>query len=411
MERAIKIISELYYPEESSTGFFVTGIAEDLAKWNSSKSFSVSVLCSQPTYYLRWHVAAKTEAFNGVHILRLAAPSGDKSKLLGRLWNFSSLTLRVGLAMFRQIKSEDIVVVLTNPPSLPLIALIVCKLKGAQPVLWVQDVYPDVLIPTGLLSEGSLAYRFLEWLQSHVVRRMTNIIVLGRDMEKRLRRKLRGRPVPINIIHNWGYLPCANLGERSANQLRERLGLGGRFIIQMSGNLGRTHGLEDLVKLAMRLKGHGLVHFLIFGWGAGRAWLEKMIESEGLTNVTVLDPCAKEELTVYLSCCDLFFLPFKRGMEGISVPSRMYNVMAAGNAMLAVVGHQSELALVVKEEQIGWVVEPGNIVEMAAVVESAIADPKALKRMRERSRAAAVSKYTRENAIARFVEVLGSTDK
>ena len=35
----IKVISELYYPEQNATGFFLTGIAEGLAK----NGFRVSV--------------------------------------------------------------------------------------------------------------------------------------------------------------------------------------------------------------------------------------------------------------------------------------------------------------------------------------------------------------------------------
>jgi len=42
-------------------------------------------------------------------------------------------------------------------------------------------------------------------------------------------------------------------------------------------------------------------------------------------------------------------------MAGVSVPSRMYNVMAAGKPIIAVTDPDSELALVVREEDIGWV--------------------------------------------------------
>ena len=47
--KKITVISELYYPEQNATGFFLTGIAEGLAK----NGFRINVLCRQPTYNKR----------------------------------------------------------------------------------------------------------------------------------------------------------------------------------------------------------------------------------------------------------------------------------------------------------------------------------------------------------------------
>ena len=51
----IRIISELYHPEQNATGYFLTGIAEGLAQ----ESLPVSVLCAQPCYNQRGIKAPK----------------------------------------------------------------------------------------------------------------------------------------------------------------------------------------------------------------------------------------------------------------------------------------------------------------------------------------------------------------
>ena len=61
----IYIVSELYYPEETSTGHFLTKIAGGLAITRE-----VSVLCSQPTYSQRSIKAPTNEVHNGVSICR-----------------------------------------------------------------------------------------------------------------------------------------------------------------------------------------------------------------------------------------------------------------------------------------------------------------------------------------------------
>lgn len=399
-------ITELYYPEETSTGYFVTGIAEGLA---AKGGLTVRALCAQPTYRMCGERAAKEEMRNGVRIRRLAGPGGDKNRLPSRLWNAFSLSLRFGVSMLFKVKRDDRVLVLTNPPSLPLVAGLICRLKGAKPILIVHDVYPDVLVPTGLTRSESLLYRIVDTFQRHMLRRMENIIVLGRDMQQRIQGKLGKHAIPMAIIPNWGETETVRPQLREGNSLRRQHALENKFIIQMSGNLGRTHGLEDLVALATRLREDANLHFLVFGWGAGRRWLEETIEREQLKNITLLDPCAKEELGIYLTCCDLFFLPFKPGMEGISVPSRLYNVMAAGNAILAVAGRQSELAQVVEEEAIGWVSEPGDLDAMEAAIRGAIANSVQLIEMRRRARAAAEAKYTRQQVVDQFAELLLNT--
>ena len=407
--KQIRIITELYYPEETSTGYFVTGIAEGLA---ASGGYAVSVLCAQPTYSQKGVLAAKRESRNGVEIQRLTAPSADNNCLPGRLWNALSLTIRFGVSMFGYIKRGDRVMVVTNPPSLPLLVAWIATLKGATPLLSVHDLYPDVLVPTGITREGSLLYRFVDLLQRIMLRQMQRIVVLGRDMEERILAKLaspdRSR---FSIIPNWGDADSIKPDLRINNRVRARHELEDKFIIQFSGNLGRTHGLEDLVALAERLKPRENIHFLVFGWGAGRNWLEDTIKRLRLTNMTLLPPCEKAELGDYLTACDLFFMPFKKGMEGISVPSRLYNVMAAGSPILAVAGKTSELAQVVEEEAMGWVVSPGDIDSMTLAVEEAILQPEQLSVMSEHARGALEAKYTRGHVVRQFENLFDDVGK
>lgn len=408
MRRRLRIISELYYPEETSTGYFVTGIAEGLAR---KTNLEVSVICAQPTYSRRGTRAPKDETRAGVRIERLSVPGVDKNKLLGRAWMFSLLTFRFGFRLFRRIRRGDCVMVLTNPPSLPLLVVAIAGLKGATPLLLMHDVYPDVLVPTGLTREGSLIYRSVGALQRWMLHRMARVIVLGRDMQERVGSKLRsGQSAPV-IIPNWGDVESITPSARKSNPLRGRLGLTNQFVVQFSGNLGRTHGLDDLVTLAENCRKRNDVTFLVFGWGAGRPWLEEQIKQRSLGNVYLLEPCEREELDVYLTTCDLFLLPMKAGMEGISVPSRLYNVLAAGSPILGVCGKKSELARVVVEENVGWVVPPGEPDALAAALEMAMADPEALEAMGRRARAAAESQYNRDTVIAQFGSLLSQLPK
>lgn len=398
------IITELYYPEDTSTGYFLTGIAEGLA----AAGVPVRVLCAQPSYRLKGVAAPEREVRAGVEIRRLPAPAGDKNKLVQRLWLSVALSVRFAAAIAEEMPQGEPVLVVTNPPTLPWIVAAFVPGREAKAHLLVHDVYPDVLVPTGIARSGSLVYRVLDVLQRWAWPRFRRVVALGRDMEARLIGKcpeLVGRTV---IIPNWGDVETVKFLPRAANPVRVRLGWEDAFVVQFSGNLGRTHGVDDLLALVARFHGDPKIRFLVYGWGAGRGRIEEAIASGEAPNLALLPPCERQELGVYLNACDLFLMPFKVGMEGISVPSRLYNVLAAGNPVLAVAHETSELARVVREEDCGWVVAPGDVEAMAVCVREAASAPGRLEGMRVRARKAAEEKYSRARVVGDFAALIAA---
>lgn len=401
-KREVTILSELFYPEETSTGYFLSGIAAGLA----AGGVSTSVLCSRPSYRSRDLEVAEDETWEGVEIQRIYTPKGNPHQIIGRLRNFVGLTLAFRKALTR-IDTHHLLVV-TNPPSLPWLASAARVKVSGKKILLVHDLYPDVLIPAGILKRKGWIYRRLFRFQQRILNRFDQIIVLGRDMKKRVEERVDAGYGKVTIIPNWGDTDAIRMQSREGNTLRAAYGLEDRFLIQFSGNIGRTHGVEDLIALAGALSADPRFHFLVFGEGAARPELEKAIATGEITNMTLLDSCRREELALYLNACDLFFLSFRKGMEGISVPSRMYNAMAAGNPILAVAGEESELWKVVEEEQIGWRAEPGDITAMVEAIEQAAGHPEELQAMRVRARRVAETKYTRDKVVDLYKKLFDS---
>ena len=73
-------ISEVYYPEDTGTGYYMTGVAEGLAL-----HFDVHVLCSQPTYAARGSLASWRETYRNVHNERCPGATFNKDGLILRL--------------------------------------------------------------------------------------------------------------------------------------------------------------------------------------------------------------------------------------------------------------------------------------------------------------------------------------
>ena len=76
------VLSELYYPEDSATGYYITQTAEAMAAF-----CQVEVLCAQPTYRARGTRAPADEVLKKVHIHRCAATTLNKDVLFFRFVN------------------------------------------------------------------------------------------------------------------------------------------------------------------------------------------------------------------------------------------------------------------------------------------------------------------------------------
>lgn len=353
--QTIWVLSELYFPEQTVPAPILTSLSEGLAS-----RARVCVVCSQPTYAARGVRAATREVCNGVEIHRVVSTTFDKDVLAWRCINFITISMSIFFTALCRIRRGDIVFVVTNPPLLPFLAAAVCKLKGAKSVLLIHDVYPEVLLFAGMLTSSSNVFRLGYAITSSLYRSCDSLIVLGRDMARLAARKIGKPDKKINIIPNWANTDVIVPRERERNCLLKDMHLTDRFIVQYSGNMGRTHGVEDLYEAARKLMMHRDIHFLFIGSGAKKRWLEKKISDNEVVNASILPPRSKEDLPDSLNACDVAVVSFIAGMSGVSVPSRMYNIMASGKPIIAVADADSELALVVSEENAGWVVPPGN---------------------------------------------------
>lgn len=382
------VISELYYPEQNATGFILTGIAEGLAEKDS-----VNVLCAQPCYNQRGIKAPKTELHHGVDIRRCWSTTCDPKQIRGRLLNFATTSLSVGWRALFSIKRGDKVLVVTNPPLLPFFVRVVCWLKGAKFVLLIHDVYPDVFVPLGLMKSSHPLYRMLSWVNGKLYASADRVVALGRDMERLVEEKSQGG-AHVSVIPNWGDVNVITPMPKTENALLQKLNLTDKFVVHYSGNHGRTHDLLSIIEAAKLLEDERDVHFLFIGEGSGKAEVVARASELELENVTFCTFVDRAELNTSLNAADVSVLAFKKGMAGISVPSRLYNLMAAGKPILGVVDNNSEVADVIREAKLGIAVSPESPRNLAEQILSLRNDGDLRVKMAENSRNEAVSKYS-----------------
>jgi glycosyltransferase involved in cell wall biosynthesis len=405
MPKRIWLVSELYYPEETSTGYYITKIAEGLAD-----RFEVHVLCGQPAYFNRGVRAPRSEVHNGVMIERCLGTTLDKNKIFGRMMNLVTLTLTIFWRALVEFKRGDEVLVVTAPPTFPFITKWACRLKGATYLLLIHDNYPEILIAVKDVKPDAWFVRLMNWMNKRLYKGATKIIVVGRDMKELLTAKMDGDDSRIVNIPNWAELERVDPAPREENSLLKELGLMDKFVLLYVGNMGYANDMESILWCARQLAPRSEFHFLFIGNGVKRKWLEATVETHSLKNVSILWPRPRDDQRNFLNACDIALISLVKNMLGVSMPSRTYNTLASGKPMIGIADPASELARVIKEEEVGWLVPTGEKELLLKAIEDAQANPERRAEMGRRGRVAAERKYSLAKAVVDYRAVFENHD-
>ncbi|NNE66013.1 MAG: glycosyltransferase family 4 protein [Pyrinomonadaceae bacterium] len=393
------VVSELYYPEMTSTGYYLTKIAEGLAD-----DFDVRVICGQPNYSARGTRAPKRENLKGVEVYRGFGTRLDKNVIPFRIINMLTLGVSVFLRSLISFRNGDRVLVVTTPPLMPFLTGIAAKLRGSSHILLIHDRYPEILYAVGKLKRGSLTARILEMMSRSLIRSADRIIAVGRDMKKAL--SGLNEESRIYVIPNWAELETVEPGPRSENELLLEQGLSDKFVFLYAGNMGYPNDIETILEAANRVRETDPeIHFIFLGAGVKKTLLEKTVKHKHLRNITVLNSRPRSQQQVFLNACDVGLVSLVKLMSGVSMPSRTYNILAAGKPILALCDRDSEVSKVLKEDNVGWSVEPGDLDGLVDVILKIKSSSEKIAEYGKNARIAALTKYSLEKAVESYRSV------
>jgi colanic acid biosynthesis glycosyl transferase WcaI len=272
--------------------------------------------------------------------------------------------------------------------------------------LLIHDNYPEILIAAGKTKKDSILVWFMSFWNRWLYKYASKIIVVGRDMKELVSRKTEGFDIPIEIIPNWAELEQVEPQPRDENLLLKELGISDKLVFLYAGNLGYPNDIESIIWCASELKDDDRFQFVFLGTGVKKKWLESEASDKNLKNVTILDPRPRSEQIDFLNACDVGVVSLVPQMWGVSMPSRTYNILAAGKPILALTEAGSELFKVVEEERVGWNVLPGQKEDLLETIRHIYAEKACLQEKSDNSRSAALEKYSVEAAIAAYLKVL-----
>jgi glycosyltransferase involved in cell wall biosynthesis len=353
----VVVVSQHYPPDHSTTAAIMAAIANRVAE-----DAEVLVLSGTPG-----SASPASSGQVGVEEIRNRMPG--KAALLKRATAELLFTVRMFAALLTTLRRGDVALTVPAPFMLPYAVAAAARLKRAKSVLIMHDLYPDVLIMAGLLKPGSMLAKVIRGLNALMFRALNAVVIIGRDTEKLLLRYGGMTRDKIRFIPNWATLVPGLRPIRPDNPFRQKLTAG--FVVGLSGNLGFTHDPVIVFEAARLLRDEPDIHFLLSGWGIGFEQLQAMQSEARLPNVTLIERVEDGDLDAFLSAANIWLIPYRNNVAGVSVPSRFYNLLAVGRPVILVSEPEAEAALTVSENNLGWVVMPGMPDQLAKAIRAA----------------------------------------
>jgi glycosyltransferase involved in cell wall biosynthesis len=394
MQSSGKIIvaSQHYPPDPSTTAAIMSEIACRLAA-----NGEVIVLSGTPGA-----LPASQTGPGKPRVIAVKNRMAGKAALVRRAAAEILFALRTFFALAGELRRGDVVLTVTAPFMLPYAVAAAAKLKGARSALIMHDLFPDVLVMAGLLKPRSIATRAMRAANAWMFRTLNAVITIGRDAERPLMSYRGMTRNKIRFIPNWATLAPALRPVTADNAFRKPMSA--RFVVGLSGNLGFTHDPDIVFEAARLLREEKEIHFLLSGWGIGFERLKQLQAAADLSNVTFIGRVEDAQLEAFLAAADVWIIPYRKNVAGVSVPSRFYNLLAVGRPVVLVSEPEAEAALIVAENRLGWVVAPGRPDELAEAIRMAF-------RSEDRSMAdravKAATRFDRVAAMNAYADVIG----
>ena len=336
-KKRLLIYSLVFSPDGVSTAYLYNDIALGFLK----KGYAVTVLTTTPHYNLvqesinRQPLKKKlfgllyTSNFNGIKVYHIPLKK-FKSSLIRILsfiyWHFTSLI--VGLLL----KKQDIILTPSPPLTSGLISILIAKIKGSKSVYNVQEIYPDLLINHGRLS-NPIIIKFLKVLEVWVYNWSDAVTTIDLNFYNTIKSRIRNQD-KLKIISNFvdTELYRTNSSVPLPKVFKK---IKGRTNMVYAGNIGIAQEWDLLINLAKVIKKHPITIWII-GEGVKKKYLESQIKKDELFNIQLLPYQERKYMPAINLFADFHFIAMDKSMENDGFPSKVYTIMSSGKPLIVV---------------------------------------------------------------------------
>ena len=356
--------------------------------------YDVKVICGPEVYDLnkKRDNDSKQILDHSIELHRVKGVIENKKSVLSRARKFMVISSRLFQVAKSKIKNGDVVFLVSNPFPLIIPMAKLRRKRDFKLVMLVHDVFPE-----GMINRFHLKGFLARWVMrnfNNAYAQADTLISLGRDMCDLLGCKTE-RKTKIVQIENWADLDNIHPLERTSSN---------EVVLQYAGNIGPAQGVQQIIEYVKEAK-NPLLRLSIWGSGSMENALKKKVVEDGLSQiVTFYGPYLRSQQEQVLNDCDIAVVSLRDDMYGRGVPSKTYNILAAGKPVLYIGPANTEIGLMVEEEKIGIAFD--NQDKEGIINWLRYVSPETVSNMGNNSRTVAEKHYSKQIILGKFCEVI-----
>ena len=341
------------------------------------------------------------ETVDGIDVIWARIPYAQSFSKWKRILSYTGYTLAATAATIR-LPRPDVVYASSTPLTVGLNGLAVAKARRLPFVFEIQDVWPDVPIALGFLTnraEIEAARRLERGLYGAAKR----VVVCSESAGENVQKK-GVEADKIVLIPNLADVPLFSSATARPDYFHS-LGLDRKFVAVYTGAMGKANGVDQLVGAARDLQqaGEDEVAIVALGNGSERPWLEA--EARSLPNLLVPAPIAREEIAgVILAAGATITLYASYPILETGSPNKFFDGLAAGRPVVVNTG--GWLRRLAEENNAGIYTPPGDHQALAAALVRLAREPQLAEELGRNGRLLAEREFDARLLSARFRETL-----
>jgi glycosyltransferase involved in cell wall biosynthesis len=399
----LSIVTQFYPPDYAATGQFIQELAAQLGK----QGMNVRIFTGQPGYAFETPLAPPIESSENLHIRRSRTSRLWPQRIRGRAFNGLLFCLRSALHLIKSAHRGNILLLTTEPAYLPAIGYLVHLCFGAPYVCLLYDLYPDVAVQLRVVPAKHWLVKLWDALNRQIWKRARGVIVLSSTMKDRVVRKCPDIEEKISVIHSWADPKWIVPRHKQDNWFAHQHALVDRFTVLYSGNMGRCHDIETILRAVEHLQ-NDPIQFVFIGAGAKRQEFRDRVRELNLKNCLFLPYQDKKHLPYSLTACDLSLVSISPGLEGIIAPSKLYGILAAGRPVAAICEPHSYLRQLLAKARCGIAIDNGDGDRLAQWIRRLTQNPALTARLGENGRQYLKANFTPEIVARQYFEILSA---
>jgi len=230
------------------------------------------------------------------------------------------------------------------------------RMFGCPAYLILRDIFPQWAVDAGILKKG-LLYRLLKHYEK-INYDAADIIGIQSPANKLYFSK-RGldKKYTIEVLYNWMSLESKC---ESSGYFREKFGLSGKVIFFYGGNIGIAQDVDNIVRVAARLRGIPEAHFLLVGEGSEVPRLKRVIQRMGLMNFSIHPAMEQQDYMRMIADIDVGMISLDRHLKTHNYPGKILGYMYHAKPILASINPGNDLQDMLQTHEAGLVCHNGE---------------------------------------------------